>query len=184
MEHGVLGAIVWIDGFIVGNIPVRAKHVMFLVVTAVLYLTWTIINAILEIGNGEWGPAYNDDALYPVLNWNKQTRAAGILSAFVVVILAPALFYVSWLTSLASPRRKSNDGNTVKEADDDEDSNVAMEEGNRCCCHGCCRCFACACCVCDGSRRPLYNVAADSTTTTSGNEFDYNAMGSKNGFVV
>lgn len=160
MEHGVLGALVWIDGILVGNVPVRAKQVVFLVGVASMYLIWTIINAILGIGNGEWGPAYNDDALYPVLNWNKQTQAAAILSAFVEVVLAPALFYLCWLASLLS----------WKQQHDDDVMNIE-EEGNRCCCHGCC---SCCCFVCDGSRRPLYKENPSTGAMQDG--FDYNEM--------
>lgn len=168
MEHGVLGLLVWIDGIIIGSIPVRAKQVVFLISTATLYLTWTIINALLEIGNGEWGPAYNDDALYPVLNWNKQTRAAAILSAIVELVVAPGLFYLCWLTSLLSPKQDT--------------TSPLEEEGNRCCCHGGC---SCCCCyrrlVCDGSRRPLYS-GGDSTGTSGkkGEGFDYNEMDNSN----
>jgi len=163
MEHGVLGTLVWIDGIFVGNVPVRAKHVIFLITTAALYLSWTIVNALLGIGNGEWGPAYNDDALYPVLNWNKQTHAAAILSAFVVVILAPALFYLCWLASLLSPR-------AVPKSMTEEE---AVEEGSRCCCHGCCD--SCCCLVCDGSRRPLYDGENASNVKTQ-EGFDYRGM--------
>ena len=53
MEHGVLGVLVWIDGVWIGLVPVRAKQVWFLIVSATLYLLWTIIDAVLDIGNGE-----------------------------------------------------------------------------------------------------------------------------------
>lgn len=162
MEHGVLASFVWIDGIFIGNIPVRAKQVVFLITTAFLYLLWTIINALFEIGNGEWGPAYTDDALYPILNWNTSTRAAAILSAFVLLILAPALFYTCWLASLTSPplrQRKMTE-------------QEVMEEGSRCCCHG----FCGSCCwVCDGSRRPLYENDTVNKTVTK-DEFDYKEM--------
>lgn len=172
MEHGVLGALVWIDGLLVGTVPVRAKHVFFLITTATTYLVWTIVNAILGIGNGEWGPAYNDDALYPVLNWNKQTKAAAILSAIVVIILAPALFYLCWLASLASPKHNKNDKQGHHEDVAEEE---AMEQGSRCYCHGCSCC--CCCCVCDGSRRPLYNEKATANGMHSAKEgFDYRGM--------
>jgi hypothetical protein len=160
MEHGVLGALVWIDGLLIGIVPVRAKQVWFLISVATLYLLWTIVDALLNIGNGEWGPAYNDDALYPVLNWNKQTRAAAILSAIVELIVAPAIFYLCWMASLASCKQENID---------------VDKEANRCCCHagvGGTRL------VCDGSRRPLYNANTDKIRqdATAQEAFDYSEI--------
>ena len=127
MEHGILGSLVWIDGLFIGMVPVRAKQIWCLIMVATLYLLWTIIDALFNIGNGEWGPAYNDDALYPILNWNKQTRAAAILSAIVELIVAPALFYLCWMASLLSCKQQEH-----KEEEE--------QEGNRCCCHSCDAC--------------------------------------------
>lgn len=97
MEHGGLCVLLLLDG---RSIPVRAKHAVFLLLVSLLYLLWTIIDAILDIGSGEWGPAYNDDALYPVLNWKKETKGAAIVSAVVICVLAPLLYMVIWIWSL------------------------------------------------------------------------------------
>ena len=170
MEHGVLGALVWIDGLLIGLVPVRAKQVWLLLLVATLYLLWTIVDALLNIGNGEWGPAYNDDALYPILNWNKQTRAAAILSAIVELIVAPALFYLCWMASLASCRQQNVD--------------LDKKEENRCCGHGSSSSSSSCCCgrpwlVCDGSRRPLYDMNAEKVppdANTQQEAFDYSEM--------
>jgi hypothetical protein len=97
MEHGGLLLLLLLDGW---AIPVRAKHVAFLLGISLLYLVWTIVDAILDIGSGDWGPAYNDDALYPILNWKKETRGAAIVSAFAVLILAPLVYTIFWMWSL------------------------------------------------------------------------------------
>jgi hypothetical protein len=97
MEHGGLLLLLLLDGW---TIPVRAKHVAFLLGISLLYLVWTIIDAVLDIGSGDWGPAYNDDALYPILNWKKETKGAAIVSAFAVLILAPLIYTIIWMWSL------------------------------------------------------------------------------------
>ena len=104
MEHGGLALLLLMDGLVWSLIPIRVKHVVFLLTVCLLYFAWTIVDALANIGGGEWGPAYNDDALYPVLNWKERTRSAAILSAFAVLVLAPALFATCWMLSLMSPK--------------------------------------------------------------------------------
>jgi hypothetical protein len=158
MEHGGIAILIWLDGLFVGLVPVRAKHVVFLMVVCFSYMTWSVLDAVLGIGNGEWGPAYNDDALYPVLNWKTNSKGAAILSAFAICVLSPCLFMACWMLSLTSSRRDSAVVSTV------ENDHISAYDG------GCC------CGNFDGSRRPLY--------PTDGNEkdntivaFDYNALG-------
>lgn len=65
---------------IIGLVPVRTNHVVFLRLgLCVSYFLWTIVDVVLGIGGGEWRPAYDDDALYPVLRWKRETTAAAIL---------------------------------------------------------------------------------------------------------
>jgi hypothetical protein len=102
MEHGGLAVLVWMDGLVVSVVPVRVKHIWFLLTLCVLYLIWSVVDVVAGIGGGEWGPADTDDALYPVLRWGSETKSAAILAAFVVCVLAPCLFLVCWMLSLAS----------------------------------------------------------------------------------
>jgi len=53
MEHGVLAMLVLMDGLIVGLVPVRAKHVLFLLVVCIAYAVWSILDTALDIGNGK-----------------------------------------------------------------------------------------------------------------------------------
>jgi hypothetical protein len=105
MEHGVFAIVVLVDGLLVGHIPVRLPHAVFVWMICLCYLIWTLIDAYCNIGNGEWGPAYSDDALYPVLNWKQQSRLASYVSAFCLIILAPGVFCFVWLLSLLSRSR-------------------------------------------------------------------------------
>jgi FAR-17a/AIG1-like protein len=139
MEHGGIAALVLLDGTLIGHVPVRIKHGVFLMSVCFSYLTWSLLDAELGIGNGEWGPAYNDDALYPVLNWNDDFRGAAIVSAVAICILAPTLFWVCWLLSLVSPPRKDAD---------------AIENGNAS--HGCC--------TFEGSRRHVLTFHTSDVT--------------------
>ena len=106
MEHGGLAVLVLLDGLVIGLVPLRAKQFVFLLTVCVFYFVWSIVDAICDIGNGEWGPAYEDDALYPVLNWKRQSNVAAIVSAFSTLVLAPMAFFACWMLSLASCSKK------------------------------------------------------------------------------
>lgn len=102
MEHGVFALIVLLDGLVIGRIPIRVPHVIYFWIVCQLYLVWTLIDAYFDIGNGEWGPAYSDDALYPVVNWKEQAQLASRVSTFCLGVLAPLIFGIVWLMSLLS----------------------------------------------------------------------------------
>ena len=142
MEHGIIGIIVLIDGIVVGTIPVRAKQYVCLLAVCISYLLWSLVNYILKLGNGDWGPAYDDDALYPVLNWSWESRrVAAIVSSFATIVLCPVLFWVVWMLSLSS---LVNDiGGT--------------EDINRCCYLGCCGRGL----LFEGRRRPLLDSGSN-----------------------
>ncbi|GKY96341.1 hypothetical protein MPSEU_000593800 [Mayamaea pseudoterrestris] len=107
MEHGVFAIVVLLDGLVVGRIPVRFPQVVLLWTVCFCYLVWTLVDA-FYVENGEWGPAYSDDALYPVLNWKQQSRLASIVSSFCLIVLTPGVFWFVWLLSLLS--RSGADG--------------------------------------------------------------------------
>jgi len=149
MEHGGIATLILLDGLVVGLVPVRAKHVIYLLIVSVSYMAWSVIDAVFDIGNGEWGPAYEDDALYPVLNWNDDRNGAEIVCAFVICILSPCLFYGCWALSLL----KTSASKSAKIVIEDDMENDIISEGSIARQqHGC---FCCA--NFDGSRRPLYN---------------------------
>ena len=157
MEHGIIGIIVLIDGVLVGTIPVRAKHYVCLLAVCITYLLWSLVNYILKLGNGEWGPAYDDDSLYPVLNWSWESRrVAAIVSSFATIVLCPFLFWIVWMLSIASL-----------------DSGSGTEDINRCCHLGCC-------CgrrlVFEGRRRPLNNSGSNDECSQYDTALAYNEM--------
>jgi hypothetical protein len=112
MEHGVVGGLIFLDGFFLASIPVRIQHSVLFFVVALAYLSWTLVDAVCGIGGGDWGPAYagDDDALYPNLKWRSETRAAAILSGFVLCWFAPFCYFGCWMLSLWSSSERGLDG--------------------------------------------------------------------------
>ena len=147
MEHGGVAALVLLDGNLVGRVPIRVKQMVFLMLVCFCYLVWSAIDAALGIGNGEWGPAYTDDALYPVLNWNSDRETAATVSAVAICLVAPGCFGACWCLSLLSRNGKHRR------------------------CGWCC----CAGLSCDGSRRPLLPQNLDAVEDDSA--VHYKALG-------
>ena len=138
------------DG-ILCRVPVRAKHVVSLLAMCTSYLLWSIVNYMLQLGNGEWGPSYDDDALYPVLNWHGESRhVAAIVSGFAIIVLCPLMFLGVWMMSLASFEQSDN-------------INRLDEEKNRCCYRGCC--VRGMYVVYEGRRRPLLDNESTELST-------------------
>lgn len=100
MEHGIICLFVLIDGLIISIIPMRIKLYPYFISICLCYLLWSIIDAVFNIGNGEWGPEYEDDALYEVLNWNNNSKKASIISSIVICIIAPLVYLFCWILSL------------------------------------------------------------------------------------
>jgi len=110
MEHGIICLFVLFDGLIVGLVPIRLKHFRYLLTICITYLLWSIVDTYAGIGNGEWGPAYDDEALYSALRWESETKTAAILSAFVIFLVTPIVFVLCWAASLLSSDMKKFDG--------------------------------------------------------------------------
>jgi len=146
-EHGGIALAVLLDG-VTRGIPVRVPQVAYLLGLCGLYLVWTVVDAVLGIGNGEWGPAYDDDALYPILNWNSNRETAMTASAVAICLVAPGSFFVCWLLGLVAWRKQTTD---------DDDTNVAKKKNGS----GCCGCGGCGGLIFDGSQRPLLPLRQD-----------------------
>jgi hypothetical protein len=113
-KHGILVGIIGIDGLILNRIPLRLKQVVFPFSYEIIYLGWTIIHAISGIGN----PNLEDsDAIYEILDWNTNPKAATIVAVSIIVVVIPTFFLLFWFLSLVIPRRYL----TEEENDDDKD---------------------------------------------------------------
>lgn len=109
-----------------------------------------------------------DDALYPVLNWSDDRNGATIVSAFVICVLSPCLFYACWALSLKSSPRSCSGGINAIHHDDEAISTTAVTTR-----HGCCSGNF------DGSRRPLYPLIDSSAVTELSDSRHYKVMEDK-----
>ena len=138
MEHGGIGLLVLFDGLCIGSVPLRAKQFIYLLSVCVAYLLWSMVNFGLKLGNGDW-PDYDDDALYPVLQWGMESRRiSAMISGFVIVMICPVLYWIVWMPSLASLEEtyQRRNGDTAA-----GDEHSGPPDIRRCCCLRCC-CFS------------------------------------------
>ena len=99
MKHGISGLLVVIDGGLLSTVvPVRLKHVAFFEAYSIVYLCWNYLHSELDIGNG----SNAGEALYDIMNWVENPKAAATLSAIILLIVCPFAFVLVWALSLTS----------------------------------------------------------------------------------
>lgn len=103
MVHGVIVAVVLVDGFVLNRIPLRLTHAMFLLLYLSAYLVWTVVYETLDIDN-PWttdddGNMY-DDHLYRALQWQDDLLGTMIAAAQLLFVAVPVAFTVVWGLSL------------------------------------------------------------------------------------
>ena len=101
MKHGGLALITTLDVLVVNRIPIRLKQLTFVMITYVLYFSWSIIHAISGMGTPLSDGDYytDDDSIYPVMNWKKRRLSALIVSLASLTIVSPSLFMFLWYLS-------------------------------------------------------------------------------------
>ena len=102
MTHGIVGFVVLVEGLIINRVPVRLKHCFLVLAFAVLFVVWDLLQNLVFHVN----PYHDDDddALYDSLRWQKDPKAAGILTAIVLVVVIPVVQIVVWLLSFWNRR--------------------------------------------------------------------------------
>merc|ERR1712232_1166195 len=107
--HGIIAVLLVIDGVLVSKIPVRLRHLLYVMLTTVIYSIWAIIHSLTDIGivSGENNVG---DPLYNSLDWQGSPVAALIVNLFAVLVLVPVMFMLLWLMSLYSPCFSFNGG--------------------------------------------------------------------------
>jgi len=93
--HGVIAVLLLIDGFFIGRIPFRLKHMGLFLSYAGLYLIWTTIFEIADIGGV---------TLYDALDWKDHPQRAGITASLILLGVCPAVFITFWVFSLCTRR--------------------------------------------------------------------------------
>ena len=105
MIHGVIVAIVLMDGFVLNRIPLRLSHGLFLLAYLATYLVWTVVYEILNIDN-PWTTDDDeniyDDHLYKALQWQDDLTGTTIAAAQLLFVAVPVAFVVAWGLSLYS----------------------------------------------------------------------------------
>lgn len=93
--HLFIGLILLIDGNVVGRIPIRLKHMLWIFVYGFLYIIWTIIYA-------HWHMGIRNGVIYAILDWNDGPKQAGVVVSLLALIVTPMIFLFCWLCSLWS----------------------------------------------------------------------------------
>ena len=134
MKHGILFAVIMLDGLVVSRIPVRIRSIAPLLVYNLGYCVFSIVHSVARMGN-PWShdndPTTDDDAIYGALNWNKRFGTALFWTVFANLVLFPALFFVVFALSSVGGRRYTNDYPPTKGVDElsNQDTNPDEELG-------------------------------------------------------
>lgn len=112
MNAGVL-LVVLTDGFVIGKIPIRIKHVIVVWFVACLYLVWMGIQELLGLGNGNWAwedpeDDINDDVLYENIQWKNDPYKSYFYTTLIMFVVVPVLFLLTWFMSFAAAGFKFN----------------------------------------------------------------------------
>lgn len=112
MHGGVLLAVL-MDGFLVGKIPIRIKHIIIVWFVACLYLIWMGIQELLGLGNGNWAGEdpeddVNDDVLYEHVQWKNEPYKSYFYTTVIMFVVVPVLFIITWFMSFVAARFKFN----------------------------------------------------------------------------
>jgi len=108
MKHGVFMVLVLLEGLVLNSIPIRAKHVVFPVTLACLFLIWSILQAVFNIGNPlreDDDEETDDDAIYGAINWRERPESTAQVAVVSSFVLVPILFLTLWTASKISKRR-------------------------------------------------------------------------------
>ena len=99
VTHGVIALLLLIDGNIIGRFPVRWKHFVVVELMSILYVIWSIIHSLLDIGKEERNNNLGQP-LYDVLNWQDNPKGSTSMSLIVLFGLMPMLYLILWLFPL------------------------------------------------------------------------------------
>jgi hypothetical protein len=109
-SHGVVAALVLVDGLFVNTIPIRLRHWLeFIMPVDLLYIIWTVLHSslVFDIGNPDnqdEDPETNDDLIYTVLDWGQEPTQTGLMAALIVLVLSPVIYLLLW--GISSRRRR------------------------------------------------------------------------------
>lgn len=103
-RHALTCVFLLVDANFLSLIPLRMKQCIFPLSYGVVYVLWTVINSLLDIGDGVWpwedeDQTNQDDALYSVLDWKHNPASATVYAVVIVGVVFPLVFLFSWTFS-------------------------------------------------------------------------------------
>lgn len=116
--HGGIFLATFLEGFVINRIPIRNKHMFWVMLWGFLFIAWTLIFTVTGIDN----PYKGDDesqALYKILDWETKPALAAGVAAGVVLVAIPVLHILFW-TLLLCRRAYVTEGK--------DETNVEMEQ--------------------------------------------------------
>jgi len=117
--HGVFVPLLLVDGFVLGKIPVRFKHVLFGQIAGLIWMIWSVVHSLTDFGISEEDRSDGDgDPLYDTLNWQDNTLSSTIIAGLVIFVLFPFVHWIVLLLSLYSPCCMYESGRRVKVSTD------------------------------------------------------------------
>lgn len=127
VAHGGLMAVLLLEGQVMNRIPVRWNHFPIIFGLHLVYLIWTLVHGIYEIGGPDHGQerSDNDDYfLYDVVDWTGNPKTTGTLALIIQLGIVPTLYGIMWLMSLPCRRykRKSKKTKNGSNPTDDQTS--------------------------------------------------------------
>ena len=102
MKHGGFMVLVVLEGLVLNSIPIRAKHIVFPTLAAIMYSIWTFVHAVLDIGNpfgNDDDVATDDDAIYGVINWRKRPELSIGVIVIATFVVLPVIFLTLWIAA-------------------------------------------------------------------------------------
>ena len=128
-KHGILGFLLMIDVLVIHRVPIRIKHIFPQFAFCIVFLVWSVIHAVADIGHPESDndPETDDDAIYSTVNWNKRPGAAGVMVGFLLLIVTPLIFFVLFGISLLIKPRYCSEVEEKKAYADEEEEGVNDE---------------------------------------------------------
>ena len=119
--HGFIMLLVLIDGILISRVPVRVRQLVFPFVYFSVYILWTGVHALLDIGNKHRNEGVDDDdAIYAMLSWNHKLVPTLIICLGVLFVACPVVFFLIWGLSICGRKFKTSDIETDAQYDDEE----------------------------------------------------------------
>jgi len=97
--HGGINVCVLIDGFIINRTPIRLKHVLLSMGMTLLFILWSVIQALAPVENPNKAPDENE-SMYKILDWQKVPGLSAGVSLGVLFVAVPILHTFFWAISI------------------------------------------------------------------------------------